>query len=533
MASDRPGHPHPEHPHPELAEATLTELAADLASGAISSVELVAAHLDRIEAIDRGLGLGSIIAVNPEAMAAAEALDAERAAGAIRGPLHGIPIALKDNIDTDPGLDGDLTTTAGSLALADSRPGGDATVTARLRAAGAIIVAKTNLSEWANFRSTTSSSGWSGIGGLCRNPYVLDRSACGSSSGSGAAVAAGLVPAALGTETNGSIVCPSALNGLVGVKPTVGLTSRAGVVPIAHSQDTIGPMTRTVADAALVLAALVGPDERDPDTAASAGHTNAEYTTFVDPDGLRGARLGVARQLIGPNRHVAAVFDAVLDRLPELGVEIVDPVELPGHDELQETRPQRTVMLCEFKDDLAAYLATRTGGPRTLADIIRFNLDHDDDELAWLGQELLEMAEATGGLADPDYPAALAAARRLGRADGLDAVLDGPGRDGAGPDGRGPLDAVIAPTAVPAWPIDLLNGDPGSGGSSTTAAVAGYPLVTVPMGQVAGLPVGITFMGRAWSEPTLLRLAAGFEAAFAARRTPTYRPTLGPGLDQG
>ncbi len=517
--------PAPELPHAELEEATIVELRRRLERGEVTSAELVAAYRARIDAADRGaLDLRSIIAANPSADEAAAALDAERADGRVRGPLHGIPIVLKDNIDTDPDLDGGLTTTAGSLALADPLPGGDAGVTARLRAAGAIVLAKANLSEWANFRSTSSTSGWSAVGGSGRNPYVLDRTPCGSSSGSGTAVAANLAPVALGTETNGSIVCPSSVNGLVGIKPTVGLTSRAGVVPISHSQDTVGPMARTVADAAAVLAAIAGVDDRDPATAAAGDHVALDDRAFLDQDGLVGARLGVARQF-EPNPVTRALFDGVLDRLDDLGVELIDDVEFPGWDELVERRPDRDVLLCELRTGLASYLATRrTGGPADLDDLIRFNLDHAEDELRWFGQELFELAAERDGVDDPGYEAARVAARRLGREDGLDAVLDGAANAG------GRLDAVIAPTLGPAWAVDLVNGDAGGSGSSAgIAAIAGYPLVTVPMGAVAGLPVGLTFMGRAWSEPTLIRLASSFEAAFDARRPPRFLPTIDRG----
>lgn len=516
----------PAPPHTELEERTIAELSADLAAGTVTSVELVAAYLARIEAVDRGpIRLGSILAANPEAATAADALDRERAAGRVRGPLHGVPIVVKDNIDTDPAIDGGLTTTAGSLALADSHPTADATVVARLREAGAIVLAKTNLSEWANFRSTTSTSGWSAVGGLCRNPYVLDRTACGSSSGSGAAVAANLAPAALGTETNGSIVCPAAINGLVGIKPTVGLTSRAGVVPISHRQDTVGPMARTVADAAALLGALTGVDDRDPATGPSGGRAHRDYRPFLDPDGLRGARIGVARQLVSPHPRVRDLFDRVVARLPDLGVELVDPVTFPHHDELVETRPDRPLLLADITADLAAYLATRSGGPRTLAEVVRFNRDHAARELRWFGQELFEMATEGDPIDADAYAAGLAEAMRLTRDEGLDRLLD-PGGVGAAGSGDRPVDALIAPTTRPAWTIDPVNGDPGGGSAALYAAVAGHPLVTVPMGEIDGLPIGLTFMGGAWSEPTLIRLASGFEATFAARRPPRFLPTL-------
>ncbi|MEL6985773.1 MAG: amidase family protein, partial [Actinomycetota bacterium] len=345
-------------------------------------------------------------------------------------------------------------------------------------------------------------------------------------------VAANLAVAALGTETNGSIVCPSSVNGLVGIKPTVGLTSRAGVVPISHSQDTVGPMARTVADAAAVLSAIVGVDERDPATGVGAGHGHDDYTEFLDPNGLQGARLGVARQLLGRRGPTITLFEATLARLADLGAELVDPVEFPSHDELVRDRPDRSVLLSEIRTDLAAYLATRRGGPRTLAELIDFNHEHAERELAWFGQELFEMAEERGGTDHPDYPEELARAKRLAGPEGLEAVLAG-GRTEPGLD-HAPLDAIVAPTGGPAWPIDAVNGDPGSGwGSSLYAAVAGTPLITVPMGHIAGLPVGLTFMGRAWSEPTLIRLASGFEAATAARRPPQFLSTLGLGVASG
>lgn len=499
-------------------ERTIAEMVAAMEAGTTTSLELIREHLERIRTIDRGpIDLRSIIVVNPDAEAIARDLDRERAGGKGRGSLHGVPILLKDNIDTDPALDGGaMGCTAGSLALTDSRPRSDATVAARLREAGAVILGKTNLSEWANFRGFQSSSGWSAVGGACRNPHVLDRNPCGSSSGSGAAVAANLAAAALGTETDGSIVCPANANGIVGIKPTVGLTSRAGVIPISRTQDTVGPMARTVADAAAVLGALVGVDPRDPATADSDGNLYPDYTAFLDPDGLSGARIGVARQLFFDSPATMAVMEQVIAALPGLGVELVDPVEFPSFEEFSTASPEFDVLLHEFKSDIARYLATRDGGPRTLADLIRFNTDHADRELRWFGQEIFERAEATGGVDDPAYPAKLAASLRISRDEGLDAVLDGNG-----------LDAIIAPTGGPAWPTDLVNGDHRLGGTASYAAMAGYPLVTVPMGAPLGLPVGITFMGRRWAEPTLIKLASGFEATRGARRSPEFLPTLG------
>ncbi len=512
--SDQTSSGHREIPHRDLEEVSLVDLMAGLAAGTLTSRLLVTKYLERIDAIDRGLDLRSIISINPDAGALADVLDQERQRGQLRGPLHGIPILLKDNIDTV----GPMGTTAGSLALADSAPSADATVAVRLAAAGAIILGKTNLSEWANFRSPESSSGWSAVGGACRNPYVLDRNPSGSSSGSGAAVAANLAAAAIGTETDGSIVCPSTVNGIVGLKPTVGLTSRAGVVPISHTQDTIGPMARTVADAALLLGVMTGVDERDPATTAGAEHGHTDYTRFLDPDGLSGTRIGVARQLCEEvGSSTMAVLDAVVDQLAALGVEVIDPVTFPSFEELQAASPDPELHLlrCEFKTDLANYLQTRGGGPQTLAEVITFNTRNANAELQWFGQEQLIAAEETGGVDDPYYIAALETARRLSRDEGLDAALDGNG-----------LDAIIAPTGGPAEPTDLISGEHFRGESASYAAMAGYPLISVPMGSVAGLPVGLTFMGRRWSEPTLIRLASGFEHHLGRRFPPQFRETV-------
>jgi amidase len=491
---------------------TIAEMQAAMQDGSLTSRRLVRKYLERIRRIDRGdLDLRSVIEVNPEAVDIARALDRERAAGTVRGPLHGIPILIKENIDTDDAM----LTTAGSFALADSTPGADATVAARLRQAGAVIIGKTNLSEWANFRSSQSSSGWSARGGACRNPYVLDRNPCGSSSGSGAAVSANLAAGALGTETDGSIVCPSSLCGLVGIKPTVGLTSRAGVVPISRTQDTVGPMGRTVADAAAVLGALTGVDERDPATADSDGRSFTDYTQFLDPNGLQGARIGVARQLFFNSPEMLAIMEDTVATLAALGAALIDPVEFPSFDEFSTSPAEFDVLLLEFKTDIARYLETRNGGPKTLADLIAFNTANADVEMPWFGQEIFELAESRGGIDDPDYPAALEASRRISRTEGLDAVF-----------AANELDAIVAPTASPAWATDLVNGDLFLGGSSSYAAMAGYPLITLPMGSSFGLPVGITFMGKQWDEPTLIKLASGFEAQVAARQAPTFLPTL-------
>jgi len=494
-----------------LAGATIAELQARMASGRLTSRRLVEIYLRRIHFIDKRLGLNSVLQVNPDAERIASALDRERRQNGPRGPLHGIPILLKDNIDT-----GDrMQTTAGSLALVGMPALQDSTVTQRLRNAGAVILGKLNLSEWANFRGFSSSSGWSGVGGQCNMPYILDRNPCGSSSGSGAAVAAALCAAALATETDGSIVCPAAANGVVGIKPTVGLTSRAGVIPISSTQDTVGVHGRIVADAAAVLGALTGVDPRDAKTAASDGNSFTDYTQFVDPDGLRGARIGVARQLTGVTDETDVIFEEAVQTLRDAGAEVIDPVELPSFDAFNADQSEIIVLVFEFKRDVNAYLATRSGIPVTsMADVIQFNLDHFDEELRFFGQQWMELAEAEIFSA-AEYADALVRGPLLAGEQGIDAAL-----------AANNLDALVAPTNSPAWPTDLITGDAFLFGSSGYAAVAGYPLVTLPMGFVFDLPVGITFMASAWSEPTLIRLASGFEAAAGARRSPRFLPTF-------
>jgi len=500
-------------PFPELEELTIADLRAAMESRQLSARRLTEMYIARIEALDRGgPAVNSIMEVNPDALAQADALDRERATGSVRGPLHGIPILLKDNIDTADAM----LTTAGSLALVGSRPSRDAVVAERLRQAGAVLLGKTTLSEWANFRSTRSSSGWSGRGGQCRNPYALDRTPCGSSSGSAAAVAANLAAASLGTETDGSIVCPSANCSVVGIKPTVGLTSRAGVIPIAHSQDTVGPHGRTVADAAAVLGALTGVDPRDPATEASAGHAETDYTRFLDPDGLRGARIGIPRQnYYGYSEEADAIVEVAIDAMRQLGAEIVDPADIPTAQALTEEPGEFEVLLYEFKADLNAYLAER-GDPqaRSLADLIRFNEEHAAEEMPYFGQEIFLMAEERGPLTDQLYLDTLAKNLRLARNEGIDAVMD-----------QHRLDALVAPTGSPPWMIDLINGDLFLGASSGPAAMAGYPIVCVPAGYAYGLPVGINFIGRAWSEPTLIRLAHAFERATNVRQAPRFLPS--------
>ncbi|HKV07123.1 MAG TPA: amidase [Thermoanaerobaculia bacterium] len=500
-------------PAVELVEATIAELQEAMTRGGLTSLNLVNMYLDRIRELDQsGPEVFAVLEVNPDARRIARRLDRERKNGHVRGPLHGIPILLKDNIDTGDRME----TTAGSLALAGNPAPQDATVTARLRAAGAVILGKANLSEFANFRGFNSSSGWSGKGGQTKNPYVLDRNPCGSSSGSGAAVSANFVTAALATETDGSIVCPAHINGIVGIKPTVGLTSRAGVVPISHTQDTVGPHARTVADAAAVLGALVGVDPRDPATAASAGHFHTDYTQFLDPDGLRGARIGIPRGggFYGYSRFTDAIAEDAITAMLGAGAILVE-AEIPTIDELNADDAEIIVLIYEFKRDLNAYLATRTGIPaHNLADVIEFNLDHADRELKWFGQEFLELAEQEI-FTEEDYIAALERGRRLAGPEGIDALL-----------AEHDLDAIFAPTGSPAWTTDPVNGDHFLGASSGPAAVAGYPIINVPAGFAFGLPVGVSFFSTAWSEPTLIKIASGFEAVTHARQAPTFRPTI-------
>ena len=443
-------------------------------------------------------------------MSIADSLDAERKQKDGRGAMHGIPVLIKDNIDTADGMQ----TTAGSLALMGSKPAQDAGVAKSLREAGAVILGKTNLSEWANIRSSHSTSGWSGRGGLTKNPYALDRNPCGSSSGSGAAVSANLCVVAVGTETDGSIVCPSSANGIVGIKPTLGLISRAGIVPIAHSQDTAGPMARTVRDAAILLTALAGPDVRDNATAEAAAKAQKDYTQFLDPNGLRGARIGVARKYFGFNDAVDALMNSLIDQMKSAGAVIVDPADLESHGKFDDT--ELLVLLYELKADLNAYLATRSGGQvRSLADVIAFNEKNKQAEMPYFGQDLFLKAQEKGPLTDKEYVAALAANRKLSREQGIDGVMD-----------KFHLDALVAPTGAPAWVTDLANGDHAGGGSSNAAAVAGYPNINVPAGFVFAMPVGISFFGRAWSEPTLLKIAYGFEQLVKARKAPAFLPTV-------
>jgi amidase len=499
-------------PEFELEEATITALQGYMASGRYSARSLCDAYLARIEAVDHsGPTLRAVIELNPDAPAIADQLDAERRAGHLRGPLHGIPVLIKDNIGTHDRM----TTTAGSLALEGSVPPRDAFVAERLRAAGAVILGKTNLSEWANFRGNQSSSGWSGRGGQCCNPYALDRNPCGSSSGTGAAISANLAAVGVGTETDGSVVCPSNANSLVGIKPTLGLVSRTGIVPISHSQDTAGPMCRTVTDAAILLGAMTGTDPRDPASSAAQAYTGTDYTKFLDAGGLKGARIGVARKHFwGYSPEADRLVEVALDVLRGQGAVLVDPADIPHAGEYGDD--EYTVLLYEFKADLNAYLAGL--GPdapiRTLADAIAFNDRHADRELKYFGQETFIAAQEKGPLTEKAYVDALAKCRRLARDEGLAAVLK-----------QHNLDALVAPTGGPPWPTDLVNGDHFLGDSSTPAAVSGYPSISVPVGYSFGLPVGMSFIGAAWAEGTLIKLAYAYEQTAQPRRPPRFLAT--------
>jgi amidase len=501
----------------ELDEATISDLQDGIKSGKFTARSLVAKYSARIEEIDKdkhGPAINSILELNPDALSIADALDQERKSKGPRGPIHGIPVLIKDNIDTADRM----MTTAGSLALVGSKPMQDSYVAQKLRSAGAVILGKTNLSEWANIRSSHSTSGWSGRGGLTKNPYALDRNPCGSSSGTGAGISANLCAVGMGTETDGSIVCPSSSNGLAGIKPTVGLVSRSGIIPISHTQDGAGPMCRTVRDAAILLGALTGVDPGDAATTASAGKSYTDYTQFCDPNGLKGARIGVARKYFGFNDAVDALMERSLDAMKKQGATLIDPADIETLGKFKQS--ELLVLLYELKADLNAYLARLgPGAPvRTLKDIIDFNDRNRQKEMPYFGQDLLLKAEAKGPLTEKAYTDALEEIHQLARTEGIDATTD-----------KYRLDAMVAPTGGPAWLTDLVNGDHAGGGSSSAAAVAGYPNITVTAGFISGLPVGISFFGRAWSEPVLIRLAFAFEQTTKARQAPRFLSTISTG----
>jgi amidase len=492
----------------DVAELSATEARDRMNAGTLTARALTEAYLDRIAKLDdAGPRLDSVIELNPSALQDADALDAERKAGKVRGPMHGIPVLLKDNIDTVG-----MVNSAGSLALANHRPARDAFAATRLRAAGAVILGKTNLSEWANFRSTRSTSGWSSRGGQTKNPYILDRNPCGSSSGTGTAIAASLAAMGVGTETDGSIICPAAVSGLVGLKPTVGLVSRTGIIPISISQDTAGPMTRTVADAALMLNGLAGIDPADPAAAAAEGKIPDDYTTFLKADALTGKRIGVLRQVMGFHPAVDGATEAAIAAMKARGAEVVD-VKIAGYNSWNDA--EFTVLLYEFKDGLNNYLKSSGVPHASLEALIAYNKSNAQQVMPFFGQEIFEQAQAKGPLTDAEYVKARDAARRLAGRDGLVAALDG-----------NKLDALIAPSMSPAWPTDHVLGDHFLGAGYGMAAVAGTPSITVPMGETHGLPLGLTFMGRAFSEGELLSLAYAFEQATKARKAPEFKPTV-------
>ena len=492
-----------------LEEYTVHQLQQEMQAGTYTSREIVQLYLDRIAEIDKD-GINSVIEINPEALSIADQLDQERSDGNVRGPLHGIPVLIKDNIDT-----GDqMMTTAGSLALMGSRASQDAFIVSKLREAGAVLLGKTNLSEWANFRSTRSSSGWSGRGKQTRNPFSLDRNPCGSSSGSGAAVSGNLCAIAIGTETNGSIVCPSSANGVVGIKPTVGLWSRTGIIPISHTQDTAGPMGRTVADAVTLLGPLTGVDNSDQRTIESNGNAVTDYHEFLDPKGLQGKRLGIWQESMGFHEEVDALMESAFELMKSAGAEIIDPVEIPGHQ--QVGRAGYDLLLYEFKHGINKYLSTRENlNVKDLSDLIDFNRDNQDSSMPYFKQEIFESSQEKEDLDSKDYQEILEKVLRLSREEGIDQAIK-----------QHKLDAIIAPTGGPAWPIDVINGDHFGGGSSSPAARAGYPNISVPAGYIHGLPVGISFFSTAWSESTLIAIAYAFEQLRGSRKTPKMPLTL-------
>jgi amidase len=519
------GSPSPSRAHEvpsfELDEITITELQDGMKSGKFTAHTIAQKYLDRIAQIDKqGPAINSVIELNPDALAIADVMDAERRSKGPRGPMHGIPVLIKDNIGTAD----KMMTTAGSLALSGFRPTKDSGVARRLGEAGAVILGKTNLSEWANFRSSHSTSGWSGRGGLTHNPYALDRNACGSSSGSGAAASANLAAVTVGTETDGSIVCPSSANGVVGIKPTVGLVSRAGIIPISHSQDTAGPICRTVTDAAILLGALAGVDAEDEATKASRGKSHTDYTKFLDRGALRGARIGVVRKLFGFIEALDPVTNAALEAMKSEGAILVDPAEIATLNKFGAS--ENIVLQYEFKADLNKYLTEFSANVpvHSLQEIIEFNERNREKEMPYFGQDIMVKSQARGPLTDKAYLDALAKDRLLARKEGIDAVMD-----------QHHLDALVAPTAAPSWVTDLIDGDHDTGGSSSPAAVAGYPNINVPAGFIFGMPVGISFFGRAWSEPKLFAIAYAFEQATRHRQPPKFLPTanLQPEMQAG
>jgi amidase len=492
----------------DLNEVNVDELQQKMQSGELTAEAICQKYLARIEQVDPVLK--AVLELNPDALEIARNLDEERNNGKLRGPLHGIPVMIKDNIDT-----GDkMQTTSGSLALAGHIAEKDAFIVEKLRKAGAVLLGKTNLSEWANFRSTNSSSGWSGRGGQVRNPYILDRSPCGSSSGTGVAVAANLCTIGIGTETDGSIVCPSGVNGIVGIKPTLGLWGRNGIIPIAHSQDTAGPMARTVRDAAILLGTLAGFDPNDPETHIEKGEIFSDYTQFLNRDGLNGMRIGIATQMTGFHKGVTKLFSRAVEVMKFKGAEITDEVTFEHRQKWGAAEWE--VLLYEFKADLNSYLQNHPNAPaKSLEELIEFNKQNAEKEMPWFGQEIFEMAQEKGDLTSEEYLKALEEAKRFTGKEGIDAVM-----------GNHRLDAIIAPTNGPAWNIDWVNGDHFSGSSSAPAAISGYPNITVPMGFVHGLPAGISIFGRAWSEPVLLKIAYAFEQATKHRKEPGFAESL-------
>ncbi|PJA51588.1 MAG: amidase [Candidatus Marinimicrobia bacterium CG_4_9_14_3_um_filter_48_9] len=496
----------------EYAEYSVSEIQALFESGKLNSRNLTAMYLERIAKIDQnGPQLKAVIEINPEALVIAEALDAERKQGLIRGPLHGVPVLLKDNIGTAD----QMQTTAGSLALMNAQPHNDAFLVKKLREAGAVILGKTNLSEWANFRDNISSSGWSGRGGQTKNPYALDRNPCGSSSGSAVAVAANMTMLAVGTETNGSVVCPASINGIVGIKPTLGLVSRSGIIPIAHSQDTAGPMARTVKDAAYLLGVMTGADSADEITVTRSGQQLGDYVKFLAADGLNGARIGIARQYFGFHPGVDTIMEQAVEVMKNAGAVIIDPVEIKTYGDFGSASFE--VLLYEFKADLNKYLGglDKTAEIHSLEELIEYNKTNASKEMPFFGQDLLEMAQKKGSLDSKEYKIALEKAKRLAGPEGIDAALI-----------KDNLDALIAPSNGPAWLTDHVTGDHFQGGSSSPAAVAGYPNITVPAGDILGLPIGISFFGAAFSEPRLLRIAYGFEQQTKHRVVPDFKTTV-------